>query len=144
MEEVRLQLRARLGIEGPERFVHQDHRGIVDQRPDQGGAFAHATGQFVWIVALESLEPHRPHELRGTLVRLRRQATLDAKRKEHVLEQRAPGQEGVVLGHVTELPVPAGAEGPRSRARDGSALEADLALGGRVDLGDEVQERRLP
>ena len=117
VEEVGLELRAGLGVEGAERLVHEDHGRVVDERADEGRALAHAARQLVGVVALESR--------RGATARMRLGDPLHASAsfsrpctrsgKEHVLDQRAPGQQRVVLGHVAELPVPAGPERcPRS------------------------------
>ena len=95
------------------------------------------------IVALEPFEPDRAHQVGRALARVRRQATLHAQREQYVVEQRAPGQQRVVLGDVAELPVPARSQRSHIRPGDGLAPESDLALGRRIDLGDEVQQRRF-
>ena len=70
LEQVLLQLRARLRIERAERLVHQDHRRIVDQRADQRGALAHAAGELVRIMVLEAGKPDGADQHVGARARL--------------------------------------------------------------------------
>ena len=48
-----LQKLAGLGVDGAERFVHKQDRGIDRQRAGQSGALLHAAGELVRIMIFE-------------------------------------------------------------------------------------------
>jgi hypothetical protein len=54
-----LQLFARLGVQGRERLVHQQHAGLVGQAARDVDALLHAAGQLVRIVVFEGRQPYQ-------------------------------------------------------------------------------------
>jgi hypothetical protein len=58
----------------------------------------------------------------------------------HVVENAERGKEADVLERA---PDPGGADGVRRMAADGPSLEPDVAARGRVDAGDDVEDRGL-
>src|SRR5690606_19387748 len=55
--DLQIQLLTRHCVQRAEGLIHQQKRGIVDQRPAKGHALLHAAGKLVWAALLESLQP---------------------------------------------------------------------------------------
>ena len=53
-----LHAHAREGVERAERFIEQEHLGMIDQRPRQGDALRHAAGKMMRECVSEA--PSRP------------------------------------------------------------------------------------
>src|SRR6266446_3325109 len=90
-EELLLHDLAGLGIEGTEGLVHQEHRGMVGERPRDGHALLHPARELARVLALVLGEAHqREIPARGGAAG-RAGHALDHGAELHVLDGRAPG-----------------------------------------------------
>ena len=108
LEQLILEDDPRLGVQRPERLVHQDDVRLVDQGPDQGAPLPHPAREFMGIVVLEAAEAHLGDILRRPFVPLISRHPLKLQGHLDVVAQGAPGQEIVVLGHVSDIGVDRG------------------------------------
>jgi hypothetical protein len=122
------------GVESAERLVHQKRAWVVDKRPADGGALAHAARELTRQRVGELLELRHLEELEsaGPVLLQRFPEQLDGK--QDVVEDRAPGQQDGALKHDADI---------RSRAGHGRPGEHDLAGGRGSKTGDHHQKRAL-
>src|SRR5262245_50385774 len=101
--EVEAHLVARNGIERTEGLVHQQQVGIVYERAHDRGALVHSTGQLVGKAVGEVAESDAAKQLLGPLgvACLVQPAHLDLQ--EHIVQDRAPGQQQVLLEYDAKL-----------------------------------------
>jgi hypothetical protein len=90
-------------VERGERFVHQQHRRIADQAAADGDALLHAARQFVRHSLLEAGETGEIEELPGPLDALRAQFLEHPQRKQNVVEDIGPRQQGRALKHQADV-----------------------------------------
>ena len=118
----------------PERFVHQQHRGIEQQGAAQRHPLPHAARQLEGAAVLEALQPDRSDQLarpRGV------PSPVEAAHvalQEHVPHHRPPIDQQVVLEHETEIGV-----GPAHRR----AVDPDGSAGGLQKASDQGQQGAL-
>ncbi len=137
---------AGLGIERPERLVHQQDLGIADQHLGQTDALALAARQHMRIAIAERPEPDRGEPALRALQRVRARRALDLQPDGDVVDGGLPGKQRIGLEQVTGLPVEASqglVENPyRSRGRfeqaGGDVQQRRFSASGRPDNGDEL------
>ena len=90
-------------VQGAERLVHQQQRGVEGQRAGDGDALLHAAGELVRVVVAEVREARQLQQLlrrgRGPVAG----GAVDLEREADVAEDGAPGQEGRVLEHEADV-----------------------------------------
>ena len=126
------------GVEGAERLVHEQHVGVLGQRPGHGHPLAHAAGQLVRALVGEAAQldqlqqlghPRRPAALRHAL---EAQGQLDvAVHREPREQRRLLEHEGAAAADVDG----AGAGGVEPR---GQAEQGALAAARGADEADEL------
>ena len=114
------------GVERAEGLVHEQHVGVLGQRPGQGHPLAHATGQLVGLLVDEPLEAHQLEQLEDPGLALLAGDAAQAQRQLHVLAHREPREQRRLLEHEGGLP---GAH--------------HLSRGGVLQAGDEVEQGGL-
>ena len=131
--ELQLHLLAELEIQGAQRLVQEQHRGVIDQGAGQGHTLLLAAGE---LPGAPALVPAQAHELQGLanpagLIRLGRlplaQAVAHVPGNVHVREERV-----VLEDRVDVAPV-------RRDAGHRLAGEVDLAAGGLLEARDHPQ-----
>src|SRR5262249_22089421 len=130
-------------VERAKRFIHQNDRRIVDQRPDQGGTLAHAARELVRIMVFEAAEADGADQHLGARAGLRVQSALHGKRKQHVRQRGPPRQQMSVLRQITDAAGEARLQRLGIVDRSTLRLEAHLAAACHIDLRDDVEERGL-
>src|SRR5215471_16162664 len=133
-QELALQHLAGLRVEGAERFVHQEDRGIDRERAGEPDALLHAARQLVRILLGRLREADQRQERARPL---RRDLGVDALELEAELDiapRRAPRQQARLLKH--EAAVAAGAAHLLAVDEDRAAIEPAEAL-------DDPQQRGL-
>ena len=98
------ELLARHRIERGEWFVHQQHRGIVDQRATDRHALLHSAGKFARIALLETARGQP--SLRSVMARVRDSVLSSPQnfsRQQDVVQHRAPLQENRLLKHDSHV-----------------------------------------
>src|SRR4051812_31349601 len=95
------------------------------------------------IILLVAGEPDRADQHFRPRARFVVEPALYFKREQHVVERAAPGQQIVVLGHVSDAAIAARLQRARVAGGYGGAVEHDLAGGGGVDLGDDIEQSRF-
>jgi hypothetical protein len=115
------------GVEGAEGLVHEQHVGVLAQRPGQGDALAHAAGQLVGPLLGEAVQVDGAQQLEGAGPALGLALAREPLRQLDVPGDGQPGEERRLLEHDPGL-----AAG-RLRAR-----------GGLIEVGDQVEQGRLP
>src|SRR6266566_9167176 len=132
-----LHLLAELEVEGPERFVEQQHFRAVHERPRERDALSLAAGELDRLAVGESGELDHLEDLFDAQPSLaardtsHTQAVLDVLANCHVRKQR------VVLEHRVDV------SGVRRLGGDVAPRELDSALGGPLEAGDQAQRSRL-
>ncbi len=132
--QVEVHLLARHRIERAERLVHQKDARVVDQRPADGGALLHATGEFHRILDAEVVETDHRKQLLHALAGLGLVQALHLDREHDVLLDRAPGQQHRALKHHADVP-------PGRLHR--RAVEDDVALCHVEQAGENLEQRAL-
>src|SRR3990170_4295509 len=123
-------------VQGAERFVHQQERGVKGQGAGDGDALLHAAGELVGVVGAELGEAG---ELQQLLRRGRRPVAggaVDLEGEVDVGEDGAPGEEGGVLGDEADVAAALGRGGR-------GAVDLRLAAGGPQQAADDAEERGL-
>jgi hypothetical protein len=126
---------ARLCVEGPEGLIHQKDRGLVDQRPGDGDALAHAARELLRIGILEAGEPHRLDEVADQLFLLCLAERALFERETDVALDRHPFEQAVGLEDEAAI---------APRPQNLGAVDADLARRWLVEAADDIEQRRLP
>ena len=134
LQQLILEDNPRLRVQRPERFIHQDDIRLVNQGSHQRAPFAHSSGEFVGIMVLEAAQTDLGNILRCLLVSLVGRHAAELQRHLDVITQRAPGQEIVVLGHISDIGVDPGNDLP---------LVAHLARRRLENTRDHVEQRGL-
>ncbi len=97
--EIDTHLLAGEGVERAERLVHQQQARLQQQRAGDRRALAHAARQFVRIARGEVLQPHRLQQLHRLGAERGLVGAGHFRRKQHVVDDGAPGQQHMVLKH---------------------------------------------
>ena len=126
---------ARHGVERAERFVHEQHRGVVDEASRDGHALLHSSGELPRIAVLEAAQPHQREqpERAGAVVLAAQPLHVDGE--QDVVEHGPPGKQHRRLEDDADVP---------ARAGDGDAAQVDFAARGGKQAGQDLQEGRLP
>ena len=132
-QEQQVHLVARERVERAEGLVHQEHGGVLRERPHDRRPLLHAAGELARVRLLEADEAGLVEELRDP--RLVRLSPLDLEWELEVLPQVAPREEVRLLEDHPDL----------ARARPGHrrAVEQHPPAGQGVKAGHRPQERRL-
>ena len=148
--DVQRHLVAGQGIQRAEGLIHQEERGVVDQRPADGHPLFHAPRQLVGETFLEALEPHAGEQLHGAVAVLPRIEPPHLDLQQHIVEGGAPGQQDRVLeddadGHEPRARAhePRDQHGERALAASGGAHDGEELALLHVE-GDAVQRPDLP
>ena len=134
LEQLGLELGARLGVKGAERLVHEQDLGVDRVGAGDGDALLHAARELLGVGLHEVLQLDELDVLERDLLGLLVGLALELEAKLDVLEDREPREEGVLL--EDDAAVGAG-------ARDLLAVHQDAALRGLLEATDDVQERGL-
>ena len=133
-----LHLLPELEVERAERFVEEQHLGLVDHRPGQSDPLALAAGQLVWPPVAEGGQTHHGESPLHSLLPGRPRHPLHLQAVADVLRHRHVGEEGVVLEHGVGVPQ------VRRHRCDVAAAELDPAGVWALESRDEAQQGRLP
>ena len=125
---------AGLHVEGREGLVHQQDVGTVDEGLRQGDPLAHAARKLVRIVAFEGRKADPSDPIAGAGIGFGLGFAPKQGAGRHVVQDIAPGEEGVGLEHEADA---------RVDARDRLADDPDLAARRPAKSGDQVERRRL-
>src|SRR6266545_5748608 len=98
-EQLDAHLLPRERVEGAERLVHQEHRGVVDERAADRHPLLHAPRQLPRMLVLEAGEADEPDEVQRQRPVLPIVATEDLDGQQDVLEDVAPVEEDRGLEH---------------------------------------------
>src|ERR1700730_1561239 len=133
-EQLLLHHLARLGVERAEGLVHEEHGGMVGEHAGYGHALLHPARKLAGILVLVLGEAdQREVPARGGPALGPRQA-LDHRAELHVLDRRAPGEEGVLLEDHAAI---------GAGMRHLVPVHEDMPRRGLDEAGDHVQERGL-
>ena len=113
-----LQRHARLRVDAGERLVHQQHVGLVGQRPHHADPLLHAAGQLVGIAVGGMREAGQREVLARDLVALGLRHAAHLRTEGDVVEHRAPGEQRERLEDDAAI---------GTRAADGLAVDLDPA-----------------
>src|ERR1041384_5117146 len=121
LQQLLLELLARLRVNRAERLVHEQDVGLLRQRARDADALLHTAGDLVRIIFLEAVEADELEVLARDRLALLARDALDLEAEFDVGEHRAPGKEAELLeNHAAVAP----------RRVNGFALGEDLAAGG--------------
>ncbi|MCY1427207.1 hypothetical protein D9M71_430430 [compost metagenome] len=134
LQQKLLHLFAGKGIEGAERFVHQQHPRVGRQRPGQAHALLLATGQLPDAPFAKAVEVDQGQHLAGLGFTLRSRYPGQFQAEGDVAQHVLPGQQGVVLEHHAAL---------GAGALDRHAVQGDAPAAGGDEAGDQVEQRGL-
>ena len=132
--EVEAHLLARQRVECAERLVHQQQWRVVDQRPRDGHALAHAAREFVGVAIGKVFEADLTEQSQRPVpvgARVER-AQLDLH--EHVVERGAPVEQHGALEDDAQIGL---------RTIDDSAIDAHFAGARQVQARDQPQQGAL-
>ena len=129
-----------VGVEAGERLVEQHEARLGRQRAGERDALALAAGQLVGVAVAVAGEAD---DAEPVLALARARADRDMPRSPKVMlpATREVREQGVLLEHEPGAPV-LGLDAPRAVVDD-VAADADLALVGGGQPGDDAQQRRL-
>jgi hypothetical protein len=126
---------ARLRVERRERLVEQQELRLHRERARDIDALAHAAGELVRIVLGKAAQPDELDQRARPLPALGLgEPTLQVEAVGHVLDDRAPRKQAVVLEHHGAV---------RAGPFDRTAVEQDCAGRDRKETVDRVEEGRL-
>ena len=114
-------------VERAERLVHQQDLRVLGQRPGQRDPLPHAARQLVRPLVGEAAQVHQVQQVGGAAPPLGLGHPARAQRQLHVPGRGQPREQGRLLEHE----------------RDPLAAGGDLAGGGGVEPGHQVQQRAL-
>ena len=126
-----------VGIERAERLVEQQHLRLDRQRPGQGHALTLPARELVGPLLGPLREPDQGQQLLDAGAHLGRLALADLEAEGHVVEHGHVRERGVVLEHEADAAILG------TRPGDVPVRDPDDALVGRLQAGDDPQQRRL-
>ncbi len=132
-----LQLLAELQVEGAERLVEQQRLRVADERPRERNALPLAARELTRLAVAVVVEPHELERLLGPPAPLGLRHPLHAQTVLDVLLHGHVREERVVLEDRVDGSV------ERRHGRDVATREADAAVVGPLEPGDQAQRRRL-
>ncbi|GAQ68276.1 hypothetical protein SsS58_08735 [Streptomyces scabiei] len=135
--DLHLQLVTQLLVQRAERFVHQDDRRAVDQRPAQGDPLLLTTGQLARLAAAEPGQARDLQRLPHPAADLVLRNAPQGEREGDVLTDRHVREEQVLLEDEPQAPL------LRREAGDVPAADGDGAGVGFAEPGDHHQRRGL-
>ena len=94
---------ARLCIQRTERLVHQQYLGAGRQRADNADALLHSPRQLVRIMVFECEQSSQPKQRPGRRSSFMTGAALHFQTELHVLANRHPGKQRILLKHHATL-----------------------------------------
>src|SRR5262249_45603985 len=134
VEQCRVHFVAGDGVEGAERLVHQEQRGIVDERAADRDPLAHPARELVGPFGREFREADHGQELAGPLGVIVQRALQDVDREEHVVEHALPREQDGILEDDADV-----GAWPRDRLPG----DVDAAGGERLEAGDHHEQGAL-
>jgi hypothetical protein len=135
VQQLEVHLLAGKRIERPERFVHQDQLGIVDQRARNRGALLHAAGQLVGELVLVTGEPDQRKEVAGARAARSHGKAEDLRRQQHVVDHAPPFQQQWLLENHADV--------ARRIERLGFGADRDLAGVEGMQTGENLEQGGL-
>ena len=132
--QLEAELLAGHGIERGKRLVHQQHRGVVDERTAEGDALLHAAGELARKALLEAGKADELDQLHGAPARARLVETENLGRQQHVVEHGAPGEQHRLLEHDADI---------AGRAGERRAVEQELAAARSQQRADQLEQGRF-
>ena len=84
---------ARHSVERPERLIHQEDAGLMDERAANADTLSHASGEFRWVSVLEAGEPNRGEQSAGAAPCRAHIRTLDLRGHGNVGQDGPPRQQ---------------------------------------------------
>jgi hypothetical protein len=131
-----LQLPPRQCVQRGERLVKQEKRPFQQQRAQQRDTLPHAARELRRMRRFEALQPEPRQQLARPCARLAARAgTRDLQSQGGVVQDVAPGEQQVLLEHVTAAQTP--------RVRVHIAPHRYLAAAWLQDARDQVEQRAL-
>src|SRR5205823_11888096 len=127
-----------LRVEGAEGLVHQEYVRLDRERPRDRRALPHAARDAPGVVVLEAPEPGEGEVAPGHLAPGVGAEPQRLQHERHVLLERHPRQEPVLLEDDADL------AGRGIAGDDRPLVEQDGAARGGLDAADDAQQRRLP
>ena len=138
-----------LGIERPERLVHQEDPGIADQDLGKADALALAARQHVRITVGETAEADGAEPVLRALERLGTRRACDFETDCDIVDRSLPGEQRIGLEEIAGIAVDirkrtaenSHRSGGRPQQARGDIEQGGLAAAGRADDGDELAIR---
>jgi hypothetical protein len=125
---------ARHRVERAERLVHQQHRRIVQQRPQDRDALLHAARELPRVLVLEAFQVGHLDEAVGALARRLHRHAADLGLQQDVVEHAPPRQQQRALEHDAHVGL---------RAAHRLARQAELAAAGGQEAGHHLHQGAL-
>ena len=130
-------LNAQLGVEVGQRLVHQEHRGLADDRAAERDALALAAGKLLGLAVEQVRQLDRRRRLADALVDLSLGDLAQLQAEREVVEDAHVRVERVALEDHRDVAV-LGRE-----VVDHAVADLELALGDVLEAGDHAQRGRL-
>ena len=135
-----------LGIERPERLVHQQNFWIADQDLGETDALALPAREHMRIAVAERAETHRRQPALRALQRLLARRALDLESDGDIVDRGLPGEQRIGLEQIAGVPIEPGQRLAEDFYRSGRRLEQPggdieqrgFAASGGADNGDEL------
>ena len=122
-------------VERAERLVHQEERGIVDERAHERDALLHAARQLPRVAVLEALETDEVQEL---------EARAAASARARAAARRPAGARCRARCATGTAPATGTRRRCRGAGRRSACREQRIAVGGRQQAGEDLEEGRFP
>ena len=123
-----------LGVEGGERFVHQQNVGFGGQSAGDGHALPHAARELVDVALFKLRQMNEAQVIACLLLALGLGDAFHLHSEFDVLADRQPGEQAVLLEDEDAV---------GARTFDRLAVDQNLAGGLRLQPGDQMQQRGL-
>ena len=132
-----LQRLAELRVEGAERLVEQEHRGVEDQRSRERDTLLLSPGELRRPPLLVSLEPDERERVEDLLADVLLRHVLVPQPEGDVVVDVQVGKQRVVLEHRVDVAL------VRRRLRHVDAVEQDLTVGRPLEARDQAERGGL-
>ena len=121
-------------IKGAKWLVEEQDLGTVYEDGRERHPLLHAPRELVWVIVLETVEPNQPQILTGEFPTLVLWDFADREAVFDVADNGSPGKDCILLEDDATL---------TSRAVNNRSTGDDLASRGRLQTGDELEQRSL-